>query len=253
MRKERVLIIALLACFGATVLVTAGTGDVPVTSTIKDYVDVIDAGTGAAQRLPMQIQSDGAGAYKNSTSVTSRIQGIGDWELDTGVNIKSPTRKVFLDFSKPIPASAPNGGAPVAPFTSGLVRPRFISKCSQYGVNLLTLVNGQTVRCPMTVGFYYPAGSTTHYRVHMTPDEGSVFPYPSTDYVNVTCTAANANAQCTRWHFEPNAAKGGCVTADCSVKQNVVKLVKVVTAKGQTTESDQGNFYMSFSTDVTNP
>lgn len=105
----------------------------------------------------------------------------------------------------------------------------------------------------MTVGFYYPEGSSTLYRVHMTPDEGSVFPYPSTDYVNITCRAVNASFQCVNWHFEPNGTKGGCVTADCSVKQDVVKLVKVVTKGTTTTEYDQGNFYMTFSIDVTNP
>ena len=253
MRRQRVLLLALLACTAATVAATAQTGDLPVTSTIRDYVDVTNAATGETQRVPMQIQSDGGGAYKNSRSVTSLIQGIGDWELDTGVTIKSPTRKAFLDFGKPVPGSGPNGAAPVAPFTSGLVRPRFMSKCSQYGVNLQLLANGQAVNCPMTVGFYYPAGSTTHYRIHMTPDSRSVFPYPTTDEVRTTCAGAGSNLRCNRWRIEPDAAKGGCATPDCSVRQNVVKLIKVVTSKGKTTDVDQGDFYMSFSVELTSP
>jgi len=38
-------------------------------------------------------------------------------------------------------------------------------------------------------------------------------------------------------------SEAGARAADCSVKRNVVKPVKVVTAKGETTGRDQGNFY----------
>jgi len=71
--------------------------------------------------------------------------------------------------------------------------------------------------------------------------------------VNVTCKSLGANLQCNQWKVEPNGTKGGCATADCSVKQNVVRLVKVVTAKGKTTEINEGDFYMSFSIGITNP
>jgi hypothetical protein len=226
--------------------------DVPVTSTIKDYIDWTDPeGT---TRIQMQFQSDGAGPYANSQTVTSLIHSIGEWELDTGLNITNPTRSVYLDFSKGIPGSGPGGGNPTPPFTAGLVQPRFYAESSQspYFVNILSIAGGQTVGSPLRIGFFYPVGGETQYRIHMTP-ESPIYPYPETDYVDITCTGVNANSQCNSWQIEPNGFKGGCVTADCSVKQNVVKLVKLVTVKGKLTEVNQGDFLMSFSVGVTNP
>jgi hypothetical protein len=243
----------LLVSSGLSVAVAQQSADVPVTSRINDYIDVTDPISGTSQRLQMQVQSDGAGSYRNSKNVMSIIQGIGDWYLDTGVNIKTPTRKVFLDFSKPIAGSGPGGGNPTPPFTAGLVEPKLISKCAEYGVSMLAIAGGQTVNGPLTIGFYYPVGGKDHYRIHMTPDSRSLFPYPETDYVDITCTGVNSNSQCNRWQIEPNGMKGGCVTADCSVKQNVVKLVKLVTARGQETAINQGDFLMSFSVGLTNP
>jgi hypothetical protein len=69
----------------------------------------------------------------------------------------------------------------------------------------------------------------------------------------MTCTGMDANQQCNRWQIQPDGAKGGCVTPDCSVKRNVVKLVKVITRGNNVTEIDLGDFYMTFSIDITKP
>jgi hypothetical protein len=204
----------------------------------------------------MQVQSDGAGGYRtvikkgNKLSVESVIQGIGDWVLDTGA---SPSRNVFLDFSLPIAGSGPNGGNPTPPFTTALVQPKLSTRCSQYGVNMLSMAGGETESCPMVIGFLYPIGGSDHYRIHMTPDNRSFFPYPETDNADVTCSGVDANSACNQWRIEPNGLKGGCLTVDCSVRQNVVKLVKVVTVRGKVTEVNLGDFYMAFSIRVTNP
>jgi len=225
-----------------------GSTDVPVTAALADYLDVTDS-SGATQRVWMQLRSDGAGVYKNTKDVQSIVQGVGDWVLDTNFT-KYSTRSVFVDFSKPIAGSGPNGGNPTPPFTSGLVKARIISKCHETNNNYFTIPTGQTVVCPMVAGFYVGAD---FYRIHNTPSGDVVFPYTETDFVNVTCKSMGANLQCNQWKVEPNGTKGGCATADCSVKQNVVRLVKVVTAKGKTTEINEGDFYMSFSIGITNP
>ncbi|HXG92145.1 MAG TPA: hypothetical protein VNN73_07200 [Blastocatellia bacterium] len=252
MRKTVFVVFTICLAMISTTLAQRPTADVPVTVTIKDYIDAPDL-AGGTQRIQMQVQSDGAGSYKGSKSVISVIQGTGDWLLDTGVTIKTPTRKVFLDFSQPIAGSAPGGANSTAPFVTALVSPRFRSKLSQYGLSMFSIPYGQTVQAPMVIGFYYPPGSSDHYRIHCTPGEQSFFPYAETDFVDMTCTGADANAQCNRWQIVPNGAKGGCVTADCSVKRNVVKLVKVVTKGTKVTEYDQGDFYMTFTIEVTNP
>lgn len=105
----------------------------------------------------------------------------------------------------------------------------------------------------MTIGFYYPAGSSDLYRIHNTPGEQSSFPYAETDFVDMTCTRVDANSQCNRWQIKPNGLKGGCVTADCMVKRNVIKLVKVIIRGNSVTEVDLGDFYMTFSIDITRP
>lgn len=253
LKFKSALLLAVLSTFGFSVALAQQTGDVPVTATIKDYIDWTDPNSGTMQRIQMQVQSDGAGTYKNSKSVMSIIQGIGDWYLDTGVNIKNPTRKAFLDFSKPIVGTGPNGGNPTPPFTTALVEPKLISKLSEYGISMFSIAGGQTAIGPMTIGFYYPIGSTNHYRIHMTPDSRSLYPFPETDYVDITCTGVNASLQCNSWQIEPNGIKGGCVTADCSVKQNVVKLIKVVTVKGKETAVSLGDFLLSFSVELANP
>jgi len=102
------------------------TSDVAVTTTIKDYLDIVDS-SGAGQRIQMQIRSDNAGAYKNSKTLQSIIQGAsGDWVLDANYS-NSSTRSVFIDFTKPVVGSGPNGAAPLPPFNPGLVKPRIIS------------------------------------------------------------------------------------------------------------------------------
>jgi hypothetical protein len=192
---------------------------------------------------------------KGYVNVRSIIQGIGDWELDTGVTIplSTPgTRQGYVDFSKAVLNSKPDPNDPdgwtdpTPPFPSNYVYIRFLSQASRVK-SMLALVNGEMIRVPLIIGFDYPSG--TRYRIHMTPNSDAVYPYPLTDYVDTTCTGVDASG-CNRWQIRPDGFNGGCATADCSVLQNRVKLIKVVTSKGRTTEIDQGDFYMSFSIDI---
>jgi hypothetical protein len=255
MRIQRILLAVLLACLtlpipaitrhSAAAQKPQPTSDLPVTAAITDYIDVTDS-TGT-QRIWMQIRSDGA-AYTNSNNVQSIIQGAsGDWILDT----QSSTRHVFLDFSKPIPATGPGGGAPVPPFASALVLARLISKCHLYNNDMFTLPVGSTVNCPLAIFF---SDSGNDYFLQMNPVTGADV-FPETDYANVTCNGA-INSRCNNWTIAPNGAKGGCVTADCSLKQNVARLSLRVPVKGKSgswTTVNQGDFYVAFSIGVTNP
>lgn len=252
----------LSAFFGLSVAMAQTSGYVPVTATVRDYLDWTDPDSGTTQRIQMQVQSDGAGVYttipgakRGQFRVRSLIDGNGgEWVLDTGIGVTSPIRRAFLDLSHPIAGSGPGGSNPTPPFTTALVQPKLESECWQYGVDMFSVAEGQTVNCPMRIGFYYPIGSSSNlYRIFMTPDDRSFNPYPETDYVNFTCGGVDANSQCNQWRIEPNGAKGGCLTADCSVRQNIVQLVKVVTVKGKLTYVDLGDFLMTFSIDVTNP
>lgn len=252
MRKQRILLAVFLACFtlpipamtqqnAAALQKPEPTPNVPVTSTNADYFDVTD------QRIWMQIRSDGA-AYTNDSNLQSVVYA-GDWILDT----KSSTRQVFLDFSKPIPGTGPNGGAPVAPFNSALTPARLTAECIRYNTNMFNMTPGSTINCPLAIFF---GVSGKDYFLQMNPVAGA-FVFTETDYVDITCNGA-ANSQCNDWTIGPNGAKGGCVTPDClgSLKQNVARLSLRVPAKGRSgswTTVNQGDFYVAFSIGVTNP
>jgi hypothetical protein len=248
-----VLPIAVVTQHAGTPQKTRTPSDLPVTSTITDYIDVTDSTTGSVQRYWMQIRSDGAGTYTNSSSLVSIIQGAsGDWILDSK-NATSPTRTVFLDFTKPIPGTGPNGGPPVAPFTSALVFARLISKCHLYNNDMFTIAPGSTVNCPLAIFF---SDSGNEYFLQMNPVTGTQDAFPETDYVNATCNGTGANFQCNNWTITPNGSKGGCLTTDCALKQNVSRLSLRVPVKGRSgswTAVNQGDFDLAFSIGVTNP
>jgi len=160
--------------------------DVPVTTTID--------GLGVDTLPTLRVQSDQLGAYKTigsgkSVSLQSIIQGIGDWELDMLNFNSSPQRKVLIDLRDPVPGSGPNGGAPINPFgTTGyqMVRARFISKCSQNGINYLTMQTNTPYFCPMALSFDDANGA--RYRLAENPVN-----FSETNWVQVTCLATVEN------------------------------------------------------------
>jgi len=195
-----------------------------------------------------QIKGDGLGSYKNSSTLISEIQSgtSGDWELDSSMPTGG-TRTVYLDFSRPIPGSGPNGGAAVA-IPSGNYRFHMISKCHLNGNTFLSVAPGQTVQCPLLVS-QLVVGSHT-YSVLMNPgltSNGSS--WPETSYSNVTCNSTAGT--CASWTLTPSG------TAPDGSTANVAVLIDVVTSttKGKTTTTDvkQGDFYMSYRIDITNP
>ena len=151
----------------------------------------------------------------------------------------SPQRKVLIDLRDAIPGSGPNGGAPTAPFAYQLVRPRFISKCSQNGIDMRTMQPNNVYPCPMAVAFDDARG--VRYRLAMNPNN-----FSETNWVQITCVATDANSKCNQWKLEPS------VTQLNGDRKNVTKLLKVATNPHQT-DQNMGDFYMSFTMHVTNP
>jgi len=188
----------------------------------------------------MRIQSDQLGAYPNSRSIQSILQGgLGDWVLDLLNYDSSPQRKVLIDLRDPVPGSGPNGGPPTAPFPYQLVRARFIAQCSINGTDLGTMTGGSTVFCPIVIGFDDPNG--VRYRLTMRSDN-----FPEVQQAYVTCVTTDASGKCNQWKFEPSWTQ-----AD-GEKKNRVKLLKVATKVHQA-DQDLGDFYISFTIHLTNP
>ena len=228
--------VSLLVSVGGALLPTRAKGkvstDTPVTSTID--------GLGLDTSPTLRIQSDQLGAYKNSTSLQSILQAsLGDWVLDMLNYNSSPQRKVLIDLRDPVPGSGPNGGAPVAPFAYQSVRARFISKCSQYGVDMRTIAGGATVYCPLAIAFDDSTG--VRYRLSMHADN-----FPELNLAQVTCVTTDTTSKCNQWRMEPS------VTQMDGERKNVTKLLKVATKPNQA-DQDMGDFYMSFTIHITNP
>jgi len=234
MRKTNVplVLVAILSLSVGIVAQKTRTSDLPVTSTIQ----------GLGPDFPTyRIQSDLLGSYKNSSALESIIQGIGDWELDMVNFTSSPQRTILVDLRDPVLGTNPNNLPP--PFQYAYVRARFISKCSQYGLNLRSMTVGQQYRCELSVGAISYGGQK--YALRMNPSNYG------TDDVTWTCKNV-ASGKCSQWRMEPSAYYTDAATGALEQK-NRAQFVRVVTAKGQTTYEERGEYYLSFSVDVTNP
>ena len=192
--------------------------DAPATSTIADFDPV--SGT------VFRVGSDSRGTYRNGVdSVSSIVQGIGNWVLDTK---PSPLRKARIDLGDPVANSGAN-----PPFQAATVPVRFISKCT---TNITTMLLNQTIQCPLALSIVYN-GVTYALR---TNDN-----YSGTEPVLWTCLA-RPSTKCTSWEMIPSA-----IQAD-GQRKNVMQLVKPATSQRET-EQNLGQFYVSFKINVTTP
>lgn len=226
----KAFVLTLIAALGSIVLslhapqinAKAGppTRDAPATSTIQD----IDPNTGTVFR----IGSDSLGSYKNGVnSVSSVIQGIGDWVLDTK---PSTLRRIRIDFGDPIPDTGAN-----APFQSATVPARLISKCASWNIFLPGLAIGQQAICPLALSIDYN-GVTYALRSNEN--------YGGTQAVQWTCLARDST-KCVFFEMVPSV-----VQAD---GQRKIAMQLLIPAAKRTPEQLLGQFYMSFDVSVTTP
>lgn len=193
--------------------------DTPATSVIADA----DPVTGTVFR----IGSDSLGPYRNGVdSVSSIVQGIGNWVLDTK---PSPLRKARIDLGDSVPNS---GGAP--PFQAATVPVRFISKCT---TNITTLGLNQSIPCPLAISIVY-LGTTYALRAA----EPTA---PGTDPVTWTCLGTNTG-KCVSWAMTPSVIQADGQT---KIKMQLLK----VGIKPNDPDVPIAQFYMSFKVNVTTP
>lgn len=231
--------ITLLTLAATSLVFRAGAVDKPKPPADTPVTVTID-GLGIDTQPVLRIQSDQAGPYRNSSSLSSILQAaLGDWELDMVNFTSSPQRKALIDFRDPVAGSGPNGGAPAAPFAYQTVRARFIAKCAEFGGDMRTIPNGGTMVCPLAVRFDDPNG--VQYRLNMNSTH-----FPEVNNVQVTCMGVNASAKCNQWKIEPAAIQLN------GERKNVAKLLKLATGRNDP-ERDLGDFYLSFVINVTNP
>jgi hypothetical protein len=207
MKKTFFVFSFVFAFFALTTIVSAQrVKDTPVTSTINDFNSY----------TTFDIGSDGLGPYLNGTtdSVVSRIQSIGDWELNM---LNSPTRRAYVNFGQAL-------------VTSGFYPVRFLAQCS---ADLRNLGINQPQNCKMVVA------------VNVDSDRYSIrFGYVTgTDLPLWTCNAVTNN-KCSSWRMVSDPSnQGGKMTA---------QLLKITTVKGKETATPIGLYSFSFDVTVMN-
>jgi hypothetical protein len=235
MQKKNLVFVAFLAAalasvgaaYGALAQGSQPQPNVPVTSILND-TGVVTAGTN------YQIESDGAGSYFNGVaSVSSILQGSsGDWVLTS-----SSTQTILVDLRQPVPNS---GAAP--PFAWQLLPARIISKCHEaLAGSFPAMTLSQTLSCPTAISFQYGGNS---YGLMMASGPNSDINYAETNDPLVTCTSVDGSNHCNRWTVLPIRQPDGTI-------KNIARLRKAI--KGNNNFAFLGDYYLSFSIEVTNP
>jgi hypothetical protein len=242
MKNLTIIFAAIAICFGITTNTFAQKGktsaDTPVTSTISDVAPI--------NFVPLSIQSDAQGSYKtdSSVSVTSIIQGIGDWELST---LNSSTRRVSFNFDYPVAGSNPDTATRTPP-GNGYYHSRFITQCST-SLTSFTAV-GNTTTCPLIINVDdTPGDSSTNYSLRF---HSANYPaktvngvlIPAANDVTWICTSA-ANSKCNGWRAQSDTSGNG--------GKLVAQLLKIRRVGNKAYTDDYGKYYISYDISLTNP
>jgi len=244
MLPRTVIGIALVVVAGLSAAVPAQkkpSTTTPTTTPVMSLVSDFDSGVAPS----LQIQSDQLGTYVSSSTLKSELQNSGGaWAVDS-YYVRGATRRVVLNFTRPIAGTGPGGGAPEAP-PSGAYLVRMGSDCYRDNLNYLTLLPGQSIVCRMNIHFDY-GGKT--YDLHMARTNPN---FAETDSAKVTCIfPTSGTGPCSQWRLSPS---GQYTEPDgTTVQANVANLSEVTTVKGRTTWVKQGNFLVSFSIIVAKP
>ena len=194
-------------------------------------ISVIDGG-GSAD-LAHTIQSDGLGPYihtaKGTSGVESHFQEGGDYELD--VYYFTSNRRLSYRFS----AENLLSGSAIA---SGLIttKGRLIIKCASSTNNMLTMVEGATLHCPMAGRFDW------NNHVYLTRMGGVA--YPNSTAPTISCTSTSGG-RCSAWTISSCQLPTDPATGSCD-NAGVMSILEERTAKGKVTETWVGDFTMQF-------
>jgi hypothetical protein len=235
--------------FGIALVIVAGLSVAPAaqkkpSSTTTPVVsDISNFDSGVASAL--QIQSDQLGTYVSSSTLKSELQQSGGtWALDSYFPTGA-TRKVVINFTRPLAGTGPGGGDPVSP-PSGAYLVRMASDCFRDNLNYLTLLPGQSMQCRLYLHFDH--GDRT-YELHMAKTNEN---FPETDSAKVTCLfPASGTGPCSQWRLSPSGQY--LETDGTTVQANIARLSEVTRVKGKTDKVKQGNYLMSFSVLVMKP
>lgn len=245
---------SILVLIATAALAAKPNPNVPVTT----YVNDVNAGG-----FEYYIQSDGqvgpvngvTGEYDNNDQNVISVLNAntynqlppGDWTLDL-LSSSARTMTLTLDSSNEIQSGQAGYTVPPNPPFTGTVRvtAKFEEKCTAIGLDIGTMnVANQTIQCPAIFRFNW--NNSTYYRVAMIGAWGNA---PESTYVQIQCNKLGANGYCNDWYIDPIPISNGDGTF--SPGQAIARLIAVFT-KVTGTETNEGDFYMTFHVHVTRP
>jgi hypothetical protein len=222
---RRSWLIAVACAFVCVTLAAAPPRNTPVISTIDG---------GGSTDLTQTLQSDGLGPYvhtaKGTSGVESHIQEGGDYELD--VYYFTSNRRLSYRFATENLVS----GTPLA---SGLMttKGRLILKCASSTNNMLTMVEGAILHCPMAGRFDW------NNRVYLTRMGG--VDHPSSTQPTIACTATSGG-KCAAWTISSCQVPTDPDTGSCD-NPGVMSILEERAGKGgKVTETWVADFTMQF-------
>jgi hypothetical protein len=241
------MVICSLLLLLVSVLTFAGkpSSNLPVTTSLSDY---------NAAGVQYLVYSDGGGAYENGvTGVESYLvaNGInqitwGDWRLDLS---NSTSRQVAVTFStaNAVQSGQPGYTAPANPPYWG-TKWAFMhleNQCTFADHDMYTMTPGQTFTCDFL--FRFPASShSPFYRLDMAPHT-----WPETQQAQVQCNSVSGtDGKCNDWFIDPVPVTNP--DGSTSPGQTLARLV-TVTGPGNTSYTNEGDFYLTFHIHVTRP
>lgn len=232
---------ALIVCTGTVGAQGKLPPDIPVTTTIADV----------ANGWYLHVRSDRQGAYVRKmvnkvkqveSALVATPHGY-DFMLTTYYSSKGSlvdsSRTVFFDLSEQTAAGSFNTpalgtGAAGEPLPYGLATAHIAVKCSQSGINMVKLAEGQSAVC--TGSFRFRARDNNWYRLAFNPEN-----VPGVDPINVTCEIAD-NSGCKVWTLAPT---GWTLTGDNPNVSNRSTLLRIDSSG--TVLAVGGNYNISFS------
>jgi hypothetical protein len=246
-----------LRSFVLTLAATAGFAAKPNPNiAVTSYVSDTNASTGAgyyiqSDALPGPVNGiigeydngyQNVGSYLNAN--TYNQEPPGDWWLDLlSSNVR--TMRLTLSTANAVPPGQPGYTVPPNPpfvGTDNLIS-KFEEKCTAISLDMGTMNKvGQTINCPAVFRFNW---GSTYYRVWMTGSwSGSS---PETTQVHIQCNALGINGFCKDWFVDPIPVVNPDGTT--TPGQAIGRLV----TPGSHTETNEGDFYMTFHVHVTRP
>lgn len=235
--------------------------DVAVTTSLADF-------NAAAQ--PYSLQSDGGGPYQNGVAGVVSVlladafnnQTWGDWRLD--LTAQATSRNVGISFCDPAhgttcPLNAVQPGDPGytapanPPFWGTQWQPLHLQAgCTVWNRNMLTMRAGDAFPCSANISF--PAVNNVYYVLILGTLPNPAVPKPEVQQLQVTCTSSGADGNCSGWFLDPIPV----VNADGSTSpgQTRARLQRVVTKNNVgyiVSETNEGDFYLTFHIPITRP